>query len=264
MSKLKKSGPRILVFDIETSPLLSYHWSLWQQDISLGQIKQDWHILSWAAKWLGDPPEKVMYEDQRNAKDITNDRKLLKGIWKLLDEADIVLTQNGRSFDVKKLNARFVLMGFPPPSSFKHIDTRVLAKKHFAFTSNKLEYMTDKLCTKYKKLKHNKFPGFSMWLACMSGNRDAWKEMERYNKHDVLSLEELYQKLSAWDKTINFNLYRDDSNHICSCGSKEFKLNGYAYTAAGKFQRYVCKKCGAESRSKINLLSKEKRKSLRV
>ncbi len=263
-TEVKPVEPKILIFDIETAPILAHAWGLWDQNIALNQIENDWSVLSWAAKWLKDPPNKVMYEDNRAAKDYTDDKKLLKGIWNLLDEADIVITQNGRAFDVKKLNARFIMNGFQPPSSYKHIDTLAIAKKNFAFTSNKLEFMTDKLCVKYKKLKHNKFPGFAMWKACLAGNQEAWKEMEKYNKYDVLSLEELYHKLSAWDHTVNFEAYDEQIGHKCTCGSTDFKKHGYAYTNAGKFQRFKCSKCGKESRSKFNLLTKEKRKSIRI
>jgi RNase_H superfamily len=258
-----KPGPRILLLDIETAPIIAYTWGLWDQTVALNQIKQDWHVLSWAAKWLDDGPNKVMYQDQRNEKDITNDKKILQGIWKLLDEADIVIGQNSKAFDIKKLNARFIMHGMQPPSSYRQIDTLSMAKKHFAFTSNKLEYMTDKLCVKYKKLQHGKFPGFSMWKACLAGNKDAWKEMEKYNKYDVLSLEELYNKLAAWDSTVNFAAYQDDLAHTCSCGHKEFRNKGYAYTSSGKFHRYQCFKCGKESRGKENLLTKEKRQAMR-
>jgi uncharacterized protein YprB with RNaseH-like and TPR domain len=204
-----------------------------------------------------------MYQDQRNAKDVQDDKKILEGIWKLLDEADVVITQNGIKFDSKKLNARFVMHGMKPPSSYKHIDTLRIARKHFAFTSNKLEYMTDKLCKKYKKLAHGKFPGFAMWKACLAGNQAAWKEMEKYNKYDVLSLEELYTVLQAWESSINFDAYTDDLTHTCSCGHKKFRNKGYAYTSAGKFNRYQCLECGKESRGKENLLIKAKRQSMR-
>lgn len=258
------SKAKVLLLDIETAPMLGYIWTLWEQTLALNQLYKDWHILSWAAKWLDDPPSKIMYADQRKSKDITDDKNILIKIWKLLDEADVVITQNGKAFDQKKLNARFIQNGMQPPSSFKHIDTKIIAKRHFAFTSNRLEYMTDKLCVKYKKLKHKKFPGFEMWLECLAGNQLAWKEMEKYNKHDVLSLEELYLKLAPWDNTINFNLYTESLEHTCSCGSKKFKCYGFAYTASGKFQRYKCLKCGSESRGKVNLLSKEKRDSIKL
>lgn len=260
----KLSGPKVLIFDIETAPIIAHVWSLWENNVSLNQVVEDWHILSWSAKWLEDSEDKVMYDDQRNAKDITDDKRLLQGIWKLLDEADVLITQNGKSFDTKKLNARFILNGMQPPSYVKHIDTKIIAGKVFGFTSNKLEYMTDKLCTKYKKLKHTKFPGHEMWTQCMKGNLEAWKEMETYNKHDVLALEELYHILIPWDNSLNFNLYHDEVDHVCKCGSTQFIKNGFYYTSSGKFQKHKCKSCGAEHRDKQNLFSKEKKAALKM
>ena len=253
------------MFDVETLPILAHCWSLWENNISLNQIEKDWSILSWSAKWLDAPEEEIMYQDQRGIKDINDDSKLLKGIWDLLDEADVVITQNGKRFDVKKLNARFILNGFQPTSSFRHIDTQEIAKRHFAFTSNKLAYMTDKLCVKYKKLTtHGEFVGHQLWTECMKGNLDAFNEMEKYNKYDVLSLEELYKKLIPWDgNRINFNLYSDSLEAECKCGSKEFAKNGFVFTNTAKFQRLKCKSCGCGSRENINLLSKEKRNSLK-
>jgi len=189
---------------------------------------------------------------------------MLKGLWALLNEADIILTQNGKKFDEKKFNARFILNGFKPTSSFRHIDTLQIAKARFGFTSNKLEYMTSKLCTKYKKLDHAKYGGFKLWAECLKGNQDAFEEMRIYNSYDILSLEELYLKLRPWDKmTPNVNVYHDSEETFCSCGSVEFVKNGFAYSNTGKYQRYTCKKCGAEIKGKENLLTKEKRKSLR-
>jgi len=256
-----RSGPKILILDIETAPIMSYVWGLWDQNVSLNQIESDWHVLSWSAKWFGE--KKIMYQDQRDRLGtIENDKALLEGIWKLLDEADIIVTQNGKAFDQKKLFARFILNGMKPPSSFKHIDTKQIASRNFAFTSNKLEYLTANLCKKHKKLKTKKFQGFELWKQCLVGNKKAWQEMERYNKQDVLSLEELYTVLMPWDNSINFALYSDDVITVCSCGSKKLTKNGFVYTNVGKYQRYKCKDCGAESRSGKNLFSKEKKQSL--
>ena len=81
---------------------------------------------------------------------------------------------------------------------YEVITTLIIAKSTFGFTSNKLEYMTDALCSDTKKSKHSKFPGFELWKECLNGNMEAWEEMEAYNKDDVISLEELYKKLSPW------------------------------------------------------------------
>jgi DNA polymerase elongation subunit (family B) len=261
MRKRNLKGPRVLLLDIETAPMLGYVWGLFDQNVSLNMIHSDWHVLSWAAKWLGE--KKIMYMDQRKAKAIEDDSTILKGVWTLLDEADIVITQNGISFDVKKLKARFVLHNIKPPSSFRHIDTLRIARKHFAFTSNKLEYLSHKLNTKYKKLKHKKFEGFELWKECLAGNQAAWKEMEKYNKYDVLALEEVYYKLIPWDGSIDFNVYNDSTDTVCKCGSSNFEKRGFSFTNVGKFQRYQCRACGSWTHSKINLLSKEKRQSLR-
>jgi hypothetical protein len=252
--------PKILIYDIETCPIEAYVWRLWDNNVGLNMIKEDWAVISWAAKWMGDD-KTVMYEDTRDKKDFRDDKKILEKLWKLLDEADIVLTQNGVKFDNRKVNARFIMHGMEPPSSYRNIDTLRMAKKHFGFTSNKLEYMTDKLCTKYKKSGHAKFSGFALWKGCMEGNVEAWDEMKDYNVLDVLSLEELAEKLLPWDTTINFSVYTEEN--VCSCGSTELKKNGFYYTNASKFQKYRCKQCGAESRDKTNLLSKELRKSLK-
>lgn len=251
-----KKGPRVLIYDIETAPLLGYCWSLWDNNIGLNQIHSDWHVLSWAAKWMGE--ENVYYEDQRNAQNVEDDKKLLQGIWKLLDECDFVITQNGKKFDQKKLNARFVIHGMKPPSTYRHIDVLQIAKSQFGFTSNKLEYMTKTLCKKYKKSGHAKFSGFELWSECLRGNLEAWTEMENYNILDILSLEELYSIISPWDgKLPNFAVYDDEP-----CSNDEWVKEGFVYSNLGKYDRYRNTLTGQQRRGSLNLLSKEKRDSL--
>lgn len=165
---------------------------------------------------------------------------------------------NCKKFDTKKVNARFIMNGFPKPSSFRQIDTMEIAKKQFGFTSNKLEYMTDKLCTTYKKSKHKKFVGHELWSECLKNNIEAWEEMEEYNRLDVLSLEELYNILSSWDNTLpNFDVFVDEVLDM-----SEWEKDGFVYSNLGKYQRYRNKTTGQQRRSRVNLLSKEKRQSL--
>lgn len=254
------SKPRILLLDIETSPIIAYAWGLFDINIGLNQIKEDWNILSFSAKWLGE--KKMHYYDLRNSK-VTDDRKLLKPLLKLLNEADIVVTQNGKRFDIRKINARLIINNMPCPSPFRQIDTLTLAKKHFGFTSNKLEYMTAKLCKKYRKSSHRKFPGMLLWTECLAGNVEAWKEMEDYNNADVLSLQELYNRFAPWGTGITFSVYNDSTLEACNCGSTAFTKRGYNYSNNGKYQRFQCNSCHAWTSSKENLLTKEKRKSLR-
>lgn len=260
----KAGQARILFLDIETAPILGNVWALWDQNVGLNQIDRDWFILSFGAKWLGD--DRVIYHDQSKAADVEDDTALLGLLWKLLDEADIVIAHNGKQFDVKKINARLILAGLKPPSPYKVVDTLLIAKAQFKFTSNKLEYLADKLNKKYKKLPHSKFPGFALWKAVLRGDKAAWAEMRTYNEHDVLSLEELYLTLRPWDRRHpNVDVYdTDHEGSACPvCGGTHLQKRGFYFTNSGQYQRYVCMAhdCGAWSRSRYTVNTKAKRKA---
>lgn len=258
---------KILTLDLETAPIQSYHWGLWDQNIGLNMIGTDWTILSYAAKWLHE--ERTMYKDTFFQRDQRRDLALLKTVRNLINEADIIVGQNVQKFDLKKLNARFILNGIAPPSPVRVIDTLKVAKRHFAFTSNKLEYMSDKLCVKYKKLKHGQFPGFELWAEFLKRNPLAQAEMEKYNRYDVLSTEELYLIMRPWIAGHpNVNIYDHGQGDIdgkpfvmrCpNCGSSALKKKGFRYTQLGQYQRYHCGSCGAWPHGRTNLLPKEAR-----
>jgi uncharacterized protein YprB with RNaseH-like and TPR domain len=226
---------RVLILDIETSPLLVYVWNLKDQYVGLNQMVQDWHIMAWSAKWLGKPASSIQYYDQRNLK-AGNDLPILRPLWKLLDEADIVITQNGKAFDAKKINARFMLHGMNPPSAYQHLDTYLIAKRVASFTSHSLEYLAERFCSKYKKLSHAGFPGLSLWVECLKGNGKAWDEMKLYNIHDVLATEELYKKMSAW-------VPQSMPNPVHSCPRRYAVKWDKRRNNDGIYQVYKCKKC---------------------
>ena len=161
------TGPRILLIDIETAPILADVWRLFDQDVSLNQIVKDWHLLAWGAKWLDAPEDEMFYFDQSKAREVENDKTIIKEAWKLLNQADIVVTHNGISFDIPRLNARFAYHGLPPVSPFKHHDTKVIAKKYFGFTSNKLEYLAGFLKVPVQKMVKRQFAGHYLWRECL-------------------------------------------------------------------------------------------------
>lgn len=255
--------PRIVTLDIETAPLEVHSWGLWEQNIGLEMVGTDWSILSFSAKWLGDP--KVVYADTggRGVKKVRDDSALLGQLWEILDEADIVIAQNGAGFDIKKINARLIQAGFKPYSPIKIVDTMLVAKKHFGFTSNKLAFLTDKL-TKTKKLTHKKFPGFSLWSACLRDDPEAWAEMKRYNVADTIATEELYLVVRPWiEGHPNVAVYSTSETVSCpKCGGEKLKKNGSSFTQTGSYQRYRCLECGGFARGRQVTNSKEKRRSL--
>lgn len=262
---MTQPSPRIVTLDIETAPLEVASWGLWEQNIGLEMVGTDWSILSFSAKWLGD--KKVIYADTggRGVKKVRDDRGLLTKLWEILDQADVVVMQNGTAFDIKKINARLIQSGFKPYSPIRIIDTMLSAKRHFGFTSNKLAHLSEKL-TKTKKLAHKRYPGFSLWSACLKDDPKAWAEMKRYNVADTVATEELYLVLRPWIVGHpNIAAYNDDEDVQCpKCSGKNLHRRGRAVSNSGSYPRFQCKDCGGWARGKSSSLSKEKRRALLV
>lgn len=257
-----KAPPKILTIDIETAPTKAHVWGLWDQNIGLDMVDTEWSILSFAAKWLGKKP--IIYHDTsgRGEKNVRDDKKLLGEIWKLLDESDLVIAQNGVRFDIKKINARLVMSGFGPYSPIRVIDTLAVAKKHFGFTSNKLEWQSRYL-TDTPKSKHKKFPGFELWVECLKDNPAAWAEMRKYNIQDVVATEKLYLKQRPWiDQHPNIGTFSTTGEQVCpKCGSDHVQKSGIRVLQLGSYQRYNCQNCGAWSRGKQLLAATAARKT---
>jgi predicted RNA-binding Zn-ribbon protein involved in translation (DUF1610 family) len=259
----KAIGPKIVTLDIETEPIQSYHWGLWDQNVGLEQIQDEWTILSFSAKWLGN--SKVIYGDTGGfgVENIRDDMGLLQALWNILDEADIVVAQNGKAFDIKKINARMLMAGFKPYSPVKVIDTMLVAKKHFKFTSNKLAWLSTHL-TDAKKSEHKQFPGFSLWSECLKDNPQAWAEMKKYNCIDTVATEQLYLKLRPWiEGHTNVAAYNEMETIQCpKCGSEDVQMRGTARTQSGEYRRFQCQACGGWSRSRFTMFTATKKKSL--
>jgi len=251
--------PKILLFDIENSPSSAFIWGLYQEVLSQDMLSENWYMLCWSAKWLGEkeiytsalPDFKSYYK-----KHPEDDKLILQKLWKLLDEADIVIAHNGRQFDVRKSNARFIINNMPPPSPYKVIDTLLEARKHFFFTSNKLNDLGKYLGVGQKV----ETGGFKLWKQCMAGDLVAWEKMVRYCKNDIILLEKIYLKIRPFMSTHpNLNIYTNNSDPKCpKCSSSHIKREGFSYTDICKYQRYSCKDCNGWFRGRENLNKKSK------
>ena len=257
-----KQGPRIATLDIETSPIVAYVWSLWKVNIGLNQIVDEWSIMSYCYKELGNP--KVIYDDTSKKANPRDDSDLMAGLHKLLSETDIIIAQNGKAFDMKKINARFIERGFMPLPPIRVIDTMLVAKDVAKFTSNKLEWLSKHL-TDTPKYSHSEFPGMELWTECLKGNKKAWRVMKKYNCIDVPATEELYLKLRPYMQGHpNVAAYYNDEQTRCPrCASVNLTVEAKpAYTQTGEYRRYQCNDCGGFARSRYTLNSTAKRKSL--
>ena len=253
--KHNKNNPKILFFDIENFPNLAY---VWQQRIDGyipdNMMKDPWYMAMWSAKWLGD--KKVMNKSlidypSHYKSNPRCDKMILKDLWALLDEADIVIGHNAKAFDIKKSNARFIMNGMLAPSPYKVVDTLQIARSKFFFTSNKLDNLGQYLgCG--EKLETG---GFKLWEDCMAGKRSAWKKFKKYCNQDVLLLEKVYYKLLPYATNHpNMGAYIDDDKPRCpNCQSENLHKRGTSTTSTGQYKRYQCNSCGSWSRGKENL-----------
>jgi len=251
LKRLNSKTPNILIFDLETAPMSAWVWGRWQQNISLDATISEWFILCWSAKWLGSEDimsDKLTSEEAKNE----DDSRIVKSLWNLIDNADIIIAHNANHADVKWMNTRFIMNGLDSPSSYKVIDTLEVAKKEFKFSSNKLDALAG-----YFNIPHKIETNFKLWKDCLEGDETALEYMSNYNSKDVEILEKIYLKLRPWIKNHpNCNNIVSSSVSICSsCSSKNISpIEGrYYFTTTGKYQLYRCKDCGAISRSKINL-----------
>lgn len=247
---------KVLCLDIETTPCEVYSWGLGEQHHTLDFLKRDYTICAWAAHWVGQPVSEAIYQDNRGKRDVFNDKQLVKNLIKLMNRADIIIGQNVRSFDIRKVAARADFHKLPPFRPTRVTDILTEERRVFALTSHKLAHKTQRNVT-YKKLDHKEYPGFGLWLGVMDDDIRAWKSMEEYCIYDVLSTEERYLSVRGWIQT--HALGPIDGITRCKCGSTNIRPKGYAQTDAGKFQIYLCRDCGKWPRSPINLLTKQEK-----
>lgn len=262
--KAPVGAPRMLIFDLECTPELSYHYGRYKVNITEAFNVRPSYLLSFSAKWLGQ--EEIItiglpyYDDYHP--DNHCDKKLCEDLHKLLSEADILIAHNLVNFDWKVAQTRFLLNGLPliPPN--KLVDTLNIAKQNFRFPTNKLETLAKHLGVG-EKMQNS---GASLWVSCIAGDEEAWREMLEYNTIDVDVLEKVYLKLRPYDKKHpNVSMYFEDRSvrRCVCCGSTDLKLTDKkSFTGLSEFAVYECGSCGKHSRTRVNTLTTEQRQQL--
>jgi hypothetical protein len=232
-------APRILIIDIETFPNIGYIWGKYDQNVI--RYTQQKCIATFSAKWYGDPKSKMISRKLPDypgyAPGSYDDKALVADIWKLFDEADIIVAHYGDKFDIPYCQSRFIFHRMSPPSPFKTVDTKKVASQVANFNSNKLDDLGD-LFGLGRKIKTD----FDLWEGCIKGNPVSWKKMVRYNEHDVVMLERLYKMLLPWVK--NHPNYTQGVIACPKCNSLKVQARGIQRAVTASYQRYQCQKCG--------------------
>lgn len=234
-----KNKRRVLFYDIENTPTVVTTWGLWEQNAI--ETLEEWYILSYAYQWEGeDKVHVVALPDFKGySKDKKNDKALCESLHKLFCEADLTVAHNGDEHDKKKSNARFLYHGLTPPSPYKTIDTKKVAKQQFKFNSNSLNNLGTYLGLG-NKIENS---GIKLWRSCMEGDMKAWVTMKKYNKQDVVLLKKVYDKLTPWMNI--FPRFNQDNKSECpKCQGKNTQHRGSWTYVSGKIEKLSCQDCG--------------------
>jgi len=236
---------KILIVDIETSPHLSWHFGRWKQNIPRKHTVKESRMLCFAAKWYGQ--KKVHFKSAWTH----GQEPMLKSLWDLMDEADVVMGYNSKKFDVKRINSEFIRLGWEQPSPYEQIDLLLQVRKHFALSSNKLDDVLTELGLENKQSNS----GFSLWMDVMAGVRSARTEMKLYNIQDVKVTEDLYENIKGWiSPHPNWGLFINDDDPTCmNCKSKNVVKHKVRRTKVRVYQQYHCNDCGAYARGRKSL-----------
>lgn len=257
----KSDGPRVLVADVETSPIIGYTWGLRNQFLALNQIIEPTRVICWAAKWHGDP--RTIFRSEYHH----GHEAMVRKAWELLDEADVVVGFNSKSFDEPHLRREFEKYKLGPTSPYKTVDLYRQLKGQWRFPSYKLDYIAQTIGVG-AKVSHQ---GFDLWRACiepvlkwqydseaeyqaaLKRQREGWRIMKKYNIGDIVVTDDLYAEALSWlPDPPNLGLYVDTDEASCpspDCGSVNLRPNGYRVTKVAKYQAYQCRDCGKYSQS---------------
>lgn len=251
--------PRVLLLDIETAPMEVYVWGLYLQKISHTNIITDSNILSWSAKWLceADIMSDILTPEESILRD---DKRIMENVWGLLNEADVIIGHNAAKFDLRRLNGRFLFYNMAPPMPYQVIDTLKEAKRHFALSSYKQDYIT-----KHLDLTSKVKTDYELWIQCLAGDEEALGKMLSYNRNDVRGLEDLYMRIRPWIKSHpNMAIFVEADGKACpSCGHQDLTWGGHYYTTpVNRYRAFRCENCRAIGRARNTDIPMEKRRDL--
>ncbi len=241
---------RLVYLDIETAPNLAYVWGHYEQNVI--EHVAEWYVLCAGWKWegTGEVESAAQIEDPKAfAADPCDDIVVMAQLWSVLDQANIVVAHNGDRFDLRKVNARFAVHGWEPPSPYKTVDTLKAARRYFAFNSNRLNDLGRTLELGAKAGTG----GFGLWRGCMDGDDKAWAKMVRYNRQDVRLLQRVYKRLRPYMAN-HPNMANEGADPaacpICGADEKHLTENGIFRTSTVEYQRWRCDSCHGFSRSR--------------
>lgn len=258
---------KYLYFDLESSLMEGYFFKIWDENIPITRVKKHSHLLT--AAWATNDGEvesiRISPEDVKTGNDLAVVVKMIE----MINSCDVLVTYNGKRFDLKLLNTRAIYWGLPPIAAKKHVDLFEQAKKSFKFPSNSMQNVS-----KYLGLEGKLATGGTLlWERCANFDdkevcNEALIEMETYNRQDIEATRDLHKRLQGWGKSApNIGTIAKSKDGVeglrcIHCGSSDVSkimIDGTAkqgYTSVSSFDLYRCGESSCRGVSRVNASGK--------
>jgi hypothetical protein len=241
--------PRVLLYDIETTHNIVASFRLSEEYTPHTNIIQERYIVAAAWRWLGEKKihtVTTLDDPKRYARNPHDDFHVVKTLYDVIGEADVVVGHNSDQFDNKFVQTRGLVNGLGPLPPFTAIDTYKTAKAKFNFNSNRLDYLGKLLGFGGKKRTPE-----GLWLDVLKGDRKAIRIMSDYNKRDVELLEQVFRKLRPFmSNYVNRELHGGVG--CPRCGSTKIQSRGIHRAISRIYRRWQCQSCAGWFRSTKN------------
>lgn len=241
---MSKSKAKVLIWDMETSPLQAWIWSPGKQFVGHKQLVKEhsrYGIICITYCWLdGGPVQSIDwgYEEQ-------NTGKVVEEFDKILKTADWAIGKNSNKFDNKMLNSCRMLADLPgwPDWTRYTDDLEVQMRRHFRLPSQSLDYISNQLGYGGKINMQ-----MQDWVDIVEKNDNglkAFKKMIKYGKKDTADTRSLWNKLSShFEPRLNMAAFMEKPHACTKCGNDKIIKDGTGVNGVTKYQRYKCNKCG--------------------
>ena len=167
------------------------------------------------------------------------EKQLVKDFMEVYEQADILVTYNGKRFDVPAVQAKALHYGLGVLPNTPHVDLYYTAKSNLKISRKSLQNVGFFLGLNQEKTPVNG----KLWLEAQSGNKKALKDIVDHCRADVLMLEEAYTVMRPLVRTHP----RVDGYGPCRvCGSRKLQRRGpYITKTKNNAQRVQCQECGS-------------------
>ena len=263
LSEPEPKNLNILYWDLESSLMGTLTFGLWNQNISGNRITKHSHLLSNSWAFNDEPPQGVRLSPEDVAEG--NDLLVVIDTIRAIEKADLIISYNGKKFDVPLLKTRALLHGLQPIKFPPHLDLMQEAKRNFRFPSNSMQNISLYL-GEHGKLATS---GRNLWERCYHYQNyddcnEALAQMLEYGLRDIDATRDLHKRMQGWFKSpVNVGLItkeingvntKDNHELLCPhCSSKDVdKIGSKAYTSVSSFNIYRCGNSGCRGLSRDN------------